>query len=487
MSHDNGSEIMEEIILRRSAPKPRLVALIIACAWFLQQIDSTITMTSLPSMAKALHSSAEEVGIALSVYLLSLAIFMPVSGWLADRFGAKIVFQSAILLFVLSSVFCGLSQNITEITIARFLQGCGGAMMFPVGRLLILRMVEKSEFLGTMAWLQAPAQLGPVIGLPLGGFITTYFAWRWNFFLNVPVGLIGIVMVAIYIPEQPVEERRPLDWIGIFLWGSTLAILLYGLHLIGRSSIVNGGITLAVASIAGLVSIVHSLRHPYPLIDLSLFRIPTFAVNMHAGSLVRYSIDAVPFLLPLLFQLGFGMTALDSGMLSVSGAVGSLLIRPVSKSILNKFGFRSVLIVNGILTAVSIAAYGLYTATTPVVMIFVTLAIGGTIRSLQMVALSTIAYADVPSDRMSSATSLAGMIQQLSNAIAIAIAVIVLQAVVTARGVAVSTHVEFSLALAIMACFSLLAIPLFFALPRTAGHEFSGHLLKLTRAENTRE
>jgi EmrB/QacA subfamily drug resistance transporter len=459
---------------------PRLIALIVACAYFIQQIDSTIIITSLPQMAASLRTDAVLLGVAVSAYLLSLAIFMPISGWLADRFGASVVFQAAIALFTVSSILCALSENILEITIARLLQGVGGAMMTPVGRLIILRSVEKSKFIGTLMWLQVPGQLGPVIGIPLGGFITTYASWRWNFLTNIPIGILGIVLAAIYIPNTRAEERRPFDWIGFILSGATLAMLLYGLALLGKPTgeILDGVLVLTAAFLAGAVAVLHALRRPHPLIDLSLLRIRTFAVNIHAGSLTRYGIDSVTFLLPLLFQIGFGMTAFDSGMLTLASAIGLVSMRAFAKPLLQKIGFRSVLIVNGFITAGTIAFCAVYTQTMSSVFIFVTLAIGGCFRSLQLVALNTIAYADVPAPGMSSATSFAGMVQQLSNAIAVAIAAIALHALLALQHTDSLTAIDFRITLLAMAGISLLGIPLFFALPRNAGSEFSGHVGK---------
>jgi EmrB/QacA subfamily drug resistance transporter len=455
----------------------RLVALIVASASFIQQVDSTIVMTSLPQMARSLHAAPIDVGIAVSAYVLSLAVFMPVSGWLADRFGPRLVFQLAIATFTISSVLCGISQSIGEITAARLLQGIGGAMMTPVGRLLVLRGVPKAEFVSAMTWIQVPSQLGPVIGLPLGGFITTYISWRWNFLTNVPIGLLGIVMAAVFIPNEPLKERRRLDWVGFVLWGMTLALLVRGLDLIGQpnGAFYKGGLMLAAALSSGLVATLHARRQEHPLIDLSLLKVPTFAVNIHAGSLMRYGIDAMPFLLPLMFQMGFGLSAFNSGILTLASALGSVVMRAFARSILSRFGFRTVLVVNGFIAAVTIAFCGIYTATTSWAFIFITLTIGGSFRSIQLISMSTIAYADVPAANLSGATSFAGMVQQLCNAIAIAIAAIALGVLLAIRGEAAPTATDFRIALIIMSGISLLAIPLFAALPRDAGHEFSGH------------
>ena len=457
--------------------KPNLIALIVASASFIQQVDSTIVATSLPQMAISLHANPVQLGAAITAYALSLAVFMPVSGWFADRFGASTVFRSAIVVFTLGSILCGFSTNIGELTSARFLQGIGGAMMTPVGRLLVLRASEKSDFITAMAWLQVPAQLGPVIGLPLGGFITTYASWRWNFFVNIPIGIVGIVLTSIFIKNQPGEKCRPFDGLGFVLSGMALSCVVHGLNLLGRdaSDLIPAAGFLGIGIVLGLICIRHAGRHAHPLLDLSLLRVETFATNFFAGSLFRYGVDAIPFLLPLLFQLGFGMTAFGSGLLTLASAVGSLTMRILARPILRRFGFRSVLIVNGLISTATILVCALYTASTPALVIFVTLTLGGFFRALQFVSLNTIAYADVVPAKMSAATGLASMSQQLANAIGVALAVIFLHVELSLRGTDVPTTIDFRLAFVAMACISLSSIPFFVRLSRTAGSEFSEH------------
>jgi EmrB/QacA subfamily drug resistance transporter len=458
--------------------RPNLIALIVASASFLQQIDSTIVATSLPQMAISLHAEPVQLGAAITSYALSLAVFMPISGWFADRFGASLVFRSAIVVFTLGSVLCGISTNVTELVAARFLQGFGGALMSPVGRLLVLRASEKSTFITAMAWLQVPGQLGPVIGLPLGGFITTYASWRWNFFINIPIGILGITMVSIFIKNEVEEKTRPFDGAGFALSGVALLCVVHGLNLLGGnvdSNIIPVAGFLGVGAVFGFFCVKHAAGHPHPLLDLSLLRIPTFAINFFAGSLFRYGVDAIPFLLPLLFQLGFGMTAFGSGLLSLASAIGSVAMRVLARPILRRFGFRQVLIVNALISVATILICALYTASTPVLIIFVTLTIGGFFRALQFVALNTIAYADVPREKMSGATGFASMIQQLSNAVGVALAVIFLNFELALRGSAMPTATDLRLAFIAMACISAASIPSYLALARSAGSELSEH------------
>ncbi|HWG05391.1 MAG TPA: MFS transporter [Beijerinckiaceae bacterium] len=457
--------------------KPNLIALIVASASFIQQIDSTIVATSLPQMAISLHANPVALGAAITSYALSLAVFMPVSGWLADRFGGSLVFRIAIVIFTLGSILCGVSTNITELIAARFLQGFGGAMMSPVGRLLVLRASQKSTFITAMAWLQVPGQLGPVIGLPLGGFITTYLSWRWNFFINIPIGVLGIVLVSIFIENEPADKSRPFDGVGFALSGIALLCIVHGLNLLGAidGNLYVGAAFLAAGAMFAFFCVRHAAGHAHPLLDLSLLRIPTFSVNFFAGSLFRYGVDAIPFLLPLLFQLGFGMTAFGSGLLSLASAVGSVVMRAMAKPVLKRYGFRHVLIVNALISVVTVLVCALYTASTPITVIFVTLTIGGFFRALQFVALNTIAYADVPREKMSAATSFASMIQQLSNAIGVALAVIFLHVETGFRGIEVPTAFDLRLAFIAMAVISASSIPSYLALSRSAGSELSEH------------
>jgi EmrB/QacA subfamily drug resistance transporter len=452
-----------------------LIALIVASSAFIQQIDSTIIVTSLPSMATSLDTEPVRLGAAIAVYPMTLAVFMPISGWFADRFGASTVFRSAIAVFMLGSILCGMSTSVVQLTAARFLLGVGGAMMQPVGRLLILRATDKKNLLTAMAWLQFPARLGPIIGLPLGGFITTYFSWRWNFFINIPIGLAGIVAVTIFIDATAGDRTRRLDVAGFVLSGLGLAALMYGLDLLGHNAL--DLLTIAGSFGVGIVllyfAVERSRLHEHPLFDLSLLKFPTFTTNIAAGSLFRYGADAMPFLLPLLFQLVLEFSPFESGMLTLASAFGALLTRVLIKVILRRFGFRMVLIGNGFIGVASILICTFYSENTSIVFIFVTLCLGGFFQSLQIIAMNTLAYADVPHEKLSAATSLAGMIQQLSSAIGIAIAAIVLNAIIKIHGVASPTASDFHLALVVMGLITMTSIPFFFRLPRDAGAELS--------------
>ena len=287
----------------------------------MENLDGTVIATAMPQMARSFGASPVDLNIGMTAYLLALAVFIPISGWLADRFGARRVFAGAIGLFTASSVLCGLSNGLWEFTAARVLQGLGGAMMVPVGRLVVLRTTAKQDLLRSIAYITWPGLAAPILGPPVGGFITTYASWRWIFLLNVPLGLLGVVLAHWLIPNSRSSQKRPFDWIGFILISAACVSLMYGLDLIGRHEIhrLTTGLLLVCSLALGVAAVWHVRRHPHPLIDLSSLRVPTFAVTIWGGSLFRIAIGATPFLLPLMFQIGFGMNAFTSGLLVLSG------------------------------------------------------------------------------------------------------------------------------------------------------------------------
>jgi EmrB/QacA subfamily drug resistance transporter len=461
----------------RLSSRPLLIALIVACAMFMEQLDGTVIATALPAIAVSLDTSAVHLDLAMTSYMLSLAVFIPVSGWLADRFGARPIFGSAIALFTIGSALCGISQSLPELTAARILQGVGGAMMVPIGRLVLLRSVAKSEMVQAMAWLMVPSLLGPVLGPPLGGFITTYASWRWIFFLNLPIGLLGIVLVSIFIPNTREEQVHPLDVTGFVLSGSSLAGLVYGLDLIGRGPADPAGWALILGGVVlGVVAVRQALARAHPLLDLTLFRIETFRVSAFGGGIFRIGIGATPFLLPLMLQIGFGMSAFAAGMLTFVSAAGAMAMKALAGPILRRFGFRSVLVVNTVLGAASIAACGFFQATTSVAVILVVLLLGGFVRSLQFTALNVIAYADLPPSRMSAATSLYSAAQQVTLSAGVAIGALLLHlAMALHPGEADPLPIDFQIAFFAVGAAALLAVISFRSLDPAAAAEVSGH------------
>lgn len=455
----------------------RSVALIVASALFMQNLDSAVLATALPAMARDLNEDPARLGAAITSYLVALTVFIPFSAWIADRFGAKRVFMLAILVFVASSVLCGRAQGLGELVAFRVLQGIGGAMMVPVGRLLLLREVPKKDMLSAMAWLTMPALLGPVTGPPLGGLLTDLFSWRAIFWINVPIGLVGFALVAWKIPDVEPTKPGPPDVVGLALTGGALALVMFGLETVGRH-VVPGWMSwsgLVFGAAMGWLAVRHCRRVPSPAVDLSLFRIATFRDPAVAGSLFRTGAGAVPFLIPVMLQIGFGMSASQSGLVSFATALGAFAMKPLVRPLLRRTGFRTALVANGVLAAAGVAALALLTPSWPAVAIFMLLAAGGLARSLQFTALNTLAFADVPPDRMSRATALYGTLQQLSPALGVVLATTTLevsQALAGREGLVVA---DFSTGYLVAAAVVLASVPLHARLPAEAGAEVSGH------------
>jgi EmrB/QacA subfamily drug resistance transporter len=457
--------------------KPKIVALIVASAIIMQQIDGTVITTALPQMAVSLNTDPVRLSVAVTAYLLSLAVFIPVSGWAADRFGGRTVFRAAIGLFTLGSVLCGLSNSAVELTAARVLQGLGGAMMVPVGRLVLFRSVERSELVRTMAYLQVPAQLGPVLGPPIGGFITTYFSWRWIFLVNVPLGLLGMLLVTLFFDNPKDDEPRPLDWIGFVLTGISLSCIMYGIEAIGRGAgdFSVAALLLGIGMVVGGFALRHLKARKHPLLELSLFRTATFRASVGGGWLYRAGQGTLVFLLPLLLQVVFGMTAFASGILTFATAVGSMSMKATARPILRRFGFRNVMIGNGLISAATIVMCAFFTGATPVPLIFVLLLIAGFFQSLQLTATQAIAYADVSNAMMSSATSITSMSQQLSRGFGIAVVASVLHLSLAWRGSTELALADFRIAFGTATLLALLCLAFVLPLAPDAASEVSGH------------
>ncbi|HWN38284.1 MAG TPA: MFS transporter, partial [Gammaproteobacteria bacterium] len=400
----------------------RLLPLIVACGLFVENMDSTVLSTSLPAIAADLATDPIALKLALTTYLLALAVFIPVSGWVADRFGARSTFVSAIAVFLLGSVSCALSDSLGALVAGRFVQGMGGAMMVPVGRLVLLRTIPKSEIVQALSWVTIPALVGPMVGPPLGGFITTYFDWRWIFLINLPIGALGMILALRFIPNAR-ERPPPLDWLGFALAGGGLGAAMFGFSTLGQHlvpiEIAATSLVLGSAALAGYV--LHERRHEHALLDLSLFRLATYRAGVVGGSLFRIGIGATPFLLPLMLQVGFGLSPVQSGLLTFVSAMGAIFMKTVAARTLNALGFRRVLLWNALLASVILCSFGLFRPTTPHLVIIATLLVSGCCRSLQFTSLNAISYADVDSKRMGTASSLSGMLQQLALGSGVAI------------------------------------------------------------------
>ncbi len=460
----------------RTANKTRLTAVIVASALFMQNLDSTVIATALPTMARAYGSDPVHMNVALTSYLLSLAVFIPASGWMADRYGTRTVFRAAIAVFTIGSVLCGQANSLGFLVAARILQGVGGAMMVPVGRLVLLRTVAKNELVAAMAWLTMPALIGPVVGPPLGGFIVTYFSWPWIFYINVPIGILGIIAVSIFVSDVRDPTPRRFDGWGLLWSGIGLSGLMFGLETAGR-----GVVPLPVSAAligAGLLGAVcyllHARKRTDPLLDLALLKLPSFAVTVGAGTLFRVGIGAVPFLLPLMLQVGFGRTAAQSGMVTFASSAGALVMKPATQYLLRRLGFRDTLIWNGVLSAVLLAACGAFRPTWPAAAIYAVLLIGGFFRSLQFTAFNALAYADIPRWRMSSATSLYSCIQQLSMTLGISCGAAALELSMALNHRTVPAVPDFTNGFLAVAFICLLAAPASLAMPHDAGAELTG-------------
>ena len=416
--------------------------------------------------------------MAITCYLLSLAVFVPISGWTADRFGPRRVFSAAIIVFTLGSIGCGLSHSLPMLVLARVVQGMGGAMMVPVGRLVLLKTVPRSELVRAMSYVSLPALLGPVTGPPLGGFIATYGSWRWIFFINIPIGVIGLVLIYLFIENFGETGRRPFDFRGFVLTGIGLAALAFGFETIGRGAVpatVTAGL-LAAGLICLTLYVRHARRVEFPVIDLALMRIPTYAAATIGGFLFRMGLGALPFLLPMMLQVGFGLTALNSGAADFRQCRrrddDEDRRRP---PIIRALGFRTVLVGNAVISAGFLFLYALFRPSTPHVVIFVALLAGGFFRSLQMTSINSLGYADVPGPMLSRATSLTSMCQQLSQTVGVATGAMLLYLLLAARGETHLTPLDFSLAFVGVGMVGMLSVPFgTLRMSPDAGAEVSG-------------
>lgn len=453
-----------------------LVPLIVGCALFMELLDSTVITTALPAMSRSLHEDPIKLNLAITSYLLSLAVFIPISAWMADRFGARMVFRTAIIIFTGGSVLCGISQSLPELVGARIIQGCGGAMMVPVGRLVILKTVPKRHLVTAMSYLSIPALIGPVVGPPVGGFIVTYSTWRWIFFINVPICILGIVMVTLFIEDIRETDVPPLDVFGFLLTGIGLAALVFGFESVGRGElplVVVIGLMAGGAGCMGLY-VLHYRRAQYPIINLGLFEITTFRISTVGGGLFRMGIGAMPFLLALLLQLAFGIDPFRSGLIIFTSALGALTMKFGINPIIRLFGFRRLLIFNGFVSALFMMVCALFRPTTPHLMIAMALFLGGFFRSLQFTCINALGYADIPNSLMSGASSLASMGQQLTISLGVAIAALALRIGMTMHHSTVLTAHDITPAFVLTGGLGLIGALSFVSLPRHAGAELAG-------------
>ncbi len=468
---------------------PLYVTSLIAAAFFMENLDGTIIATALPQMARSFHVGAVNLNIGMTAYMITLAVFIPISGWVADRFGARTVFAAAIATFTLASLLCAMAGSLTQFTLMRILQGIGGAMMVPVGRLVVLRSTPKEELTKAIAYITWPGLAALVIGPPIGGFITTYASWHWIFLLNLPLGLIAIVLTLLWVENVRSDEQHPFDWLTFLFAGLASTGIVFALEKLG-----SGGTRwplpvsiLALSLLSGAFAILAARRSPASLIDLESLRLKSYSLSVYGASAFRISVGVLPFLLPLMFQEAFGLSAFASGLYLLALFGGDLSMKSIVIPILRRFGFRRIIIVNGIITAVSIALCAILGPHTPSVVILAVLFFHGCSRSLEFTCLTTLAYTEIPPERMSRANGFLSAVMQLSIGMGVAVGAVTLRIVAHSRGhsAALPQLQDFHIAIFCIAALALAPVFDSLSLAPDAGAATSGHLPQeiLTPAE----
>ncbi len=469
-----------------SPPSDRIVPLIVATALFMENMDSTVISTSLPAIAQALGTNPLALKLAVTSYLLSLAIGIPASGWTADRFGTRNVFRAAIGVFVLGSIGCAASHSLQEFVFARIVQGMGGAMMTPVGRLIMVRSIDKQRLVHAMSLVTMPALIGPICGPPLGGFITTYASWHWIFLINVPIGLIGIALASRFIANIRIERPDPFDFIGFLLSGCAVAGLAFGLSAMGLDFLPTSVVAslLCGGAIAAAAYVIHARHAPAPILDLNLLRLPTFRASIFGGFLFRLGIGALPFLLPLLLQVGFNLTPFQSGLITFTAALGAMFMKAAVASVLRRFGYRNVLLYNALISSAFLAACASFVQGMPFAAMVAILLSGGFFRSLQFTSINTIAYAEIEPAKMSRATAMVSAAQQLALSTGVAVGALVVELMLRLKHSPTIGINDFPPAFLFVGLLSASAAFIFMRLPADAGAELSGRKLSGRKTES---
>jgi EmrB/QacA subfamily drug resistance transporter len=454
-----------------------LIPLIVACALFMENMDSTVLATSLPAISRDIGENPLALKLAFTSYLVSLAVFIPVSGWVADRYGSRTIFAAAIVVFMGGSLLCAGSSTLAAFVLARFVQGIGGAMMVPVGRLVLLKVVPKCGLVQALNYLTIPALLGPIMGPPLGGFITQYFNWRGIFLINVPISILGLILVLRHIPNIVESELPSLDVFGFALLGIGLSVMMLGLSALGAHLLPDAATAgcIVIGALALAAYSRHAGRIANPLIDLKLLKLATVRTGIVGGSLFRMGMGATPFLLPLLFQLGFGLDPFHSGLITCATAAGAMFMKTLTVAILKRYGFRQVLTVNALLAAAGAGVCGLFTATTPYAIVTAVLLLGGCLRSLQFTALAAISFAEITAQTMSQASSMQSMTQRLAQSMGVALGAYALQISSDLQGHGSVVAADFWPAFLVVASIASMSVFFHLALAPDAGEEISGH------------
>ncbi|MBB3356990.1 MULTISPECIES: MFS transporter [unclassified Novosphingobium] len=400
-----------------------------AATYFMENLDTTIIATALPQMARSFHVGPNEVSLGMTAYMLTLAVLIPISGWIADRYGARTVFGGAVVIFTIASVLCGSADSVLFFTAARVLQGAGGAMMVPVGRMIVARNTDQTHMMRAISTITWPAIIAPVLGPTVGGLITTYASWHWIFFLNVPFSIAAFAAIVIFVPNESARDPKRLDVPGLVMTSTSLVSLVFGMELASRTDVslflAGGFISSGIA--VGLFAIRHLRETPHPILNLSVFGVRTYTASVWWGGFARAGIEAVPYLCPLLFQIGFGLSAFHSGLLLLVSAIGNLGMKALTTPIVRRFGFRAVAIANGTAVALTILAFASLAPSTGGPALFLVLFLYGVTRSLQLSTMTALSYADVREELKSSASTVWSTMQQMTTALGIAFGAVCLR------------------------------------------------------------
>lgn len=457
--------------------KIKYTALLVALTFFMENLDATIIVTALPAMAATFRVATVDLNIGISAYLLAVAVFIPIGGWLADRFGARVIFISAIVLFTVASILCALSNDLTYFTVARIVQGIGGALMVPVGRLVVIRATPKKELVQAIAYITWPGLIAPIIAPAVGGFMVTHFAWQWIFYINVPLGLFAIYAGLKLIENTKDTEIGRFDWIGFLMLATACAMVMYGIERVGQD-IADAATYLTICALGVVLFILaarYMARIPQPLLKFDAFQHKTFASSIIGGSIFRISISAVPFLLPLMFQVAFGLSALHAGLLILTVFVGNIVMKPFTARIMRRFGFRKILMVNGVIGAITIASGALFTPETPWIWMVILLFVSGLSRSLQFTCYSSLSFVDIlPKDKRYATTQFS-LFFQISLGMGVALAALILRGLMHVQGHDQPELVDFHWTYLIIAAFSLLSLFDTLKLKKDAGDVVSGY------------
>lgn len=455
----------------------KAIAALTAGTFFMENLDATVIATALPEMAAAFEREPVDLNLGISAYLLAIAVGIPVSGWIAERFGPRPVFTLAIGLFTLASLLCGLAPSLELFIGARILQGLGGALMVPVGRLVVLQVTEKHELVRAIALITWPGLVAPVLGPPLGGLITTYADWRWIFYLNLPLGLIALLLAWRLVPADLPTQRHPLDWRGFLLLGGACVAFMWGVERLGQNqgSLGSNLAWMGIGLLLGTKAVRHMARIDRPLIDFGTLRIATYRASILGGGLFRVTIATAPFLLPLMFQLSFGLDAFQAGLLLLALFAGNLAAKPFTTAAMRRFGLRRILTLNGLLSAFSLLACGLLTPAWPLPLVMLLLFASGVFRSMQFTASNALAFADIPKTRLAHASTLFSTNFQLAMGLGVALAALLLRASMEWQGHLDPQLSDFRLAFCIVAVLGILSTLDAFCLTRDAGASVSGH------------